>query len=305
MYSVNQLLEGVKHPRMGLNELQRIYYARLDRDETNLVDVPNEDWDSMAILDACRYDAFERLSELPGTLSKRRSKAPSTVEYLRANFTEKDMTDTVYVTANPQFYRVENGIYDVEPIGCSFHEVVNVWKDGWDEDARTVHPERVTQAALKAAKSYPNKRLLIHYMQPHAPYIGPTGRAELPSDQLSFWGSYRRGDLDIDLGVARKAYDENLELVLEEVGELLDNLTGRVVVTADHGELLGDRSGPLPYRKYGHPKGIHVPELVEIPWLVYSNGPRLEITAESASESVEDIDEDMVVDRLRSLGYAD
>ncbi|WP_141212521.1 hypothetical protein [Halorubrum sp. Hd13] len=259
----------------------------------------------MAILDACRYDAFERLSELPGALSKRRSKAPSTVEYLRANFSKKDMTDTVYVTANPQFYRVENGIYDVESIGCWFHEVVNVWKDGWDEDARTVHPERVTQAALKAAESYPNKRLLIHYMQPHAPYIGPTGRAELPSDQLNFWGSYRRGHLDIELDVAWRAYDENLELVLEEVSKLFKNLTGRIVVTSDHGELLGDRSGPLPYRKYGHPKGIHVPELVEIPWLVYSHGSRPRITAEGTSESVRDIDEDIVVDRLRSLGYAE
>lgn len=105
--------------------------------------------------------------------------------------------------------------------------------------------------------------------------------------------------------MAWRAYDENLGLVLEEVSKLFDTLTGCIVVTADHGELLGDRSGPLPYRKYGHLQRIHLPKLVLIPWLVYLNSPRPRITAISVSKSDENIDESVVVDRLRSLGYAE
>lgn len=305
MYSVDQLMRGVRNPRLALNELQRHYYAWTIRNATDRIDIATEDWDSLIILDACRFDAFERISSLPGTLSKRRSKAPTTVEFLRENFAGTNMTDTVYVTANPQFYRIEHGVHDVEPIDCRFHEVIDVWQDDWDDETGTVHPDRVTRAALEATEEYPNKRLLVHYMQPHAPYIGPTGRDNLPSLQLNFWESYKRGDLDVDLDIVHRAYDENLELVVEEVAELLDGLTGRKVVTADHGELLGDRSGPIPYRKYGHLRGIHAPELVEVPWLVYEDGPRPNITADGPAATDTEVADDVVVDRLRDLGYAD
>jgi len=39
------------------------------------------------------------------------------------------------VTANPQFY------YHREELDAEFHEVWNVWQDGWDEEIRTV-PQR-------------------------------------------------------------------------------------------------------------------------------------------------------------------
>jgi hypothetical protein len=59
--------------------------------------------------------------------------------------------------------------------------------------------EVVTEAALEAAEWYPNERLIVHYLQPHAPYIGPTGVNEFPTEYLNFWRSFRDGEFDVSL----------------------------------------------------------------------------------------------------------
>lgn len=305
-YSLKDALRAVAHPRLAANELERTYFSSVSSaiDEADCVDILSEDWDVLAILDACRYDTFADVIDLPGTLKKVRSKASATDQFLRENLDGRDATDIVYVTGNPQFYRIQNGIYHVDPIDCQFHKIVNVWKDNWDEEHRTVRPEVITDAAIEAAEEFPNKRVLIHYLQPHAPYIGPTGREELPTDVLDFWKRFRLGEIDADLRVARKAYRENLELVLNDVARLFDDIDGRIVLTADHGEMLGEHSGLLPIKKYGHPAGIHTPELVEIPWFEHTRGPRRNVVAEEPTGSVqEDIANETVEERLRELGY--
>ena len=62
----------------------------------------------------------------------------------------------------------------------------------------------------------------------------------------------------------RKAYRENLRIVLEHVAELCDELlrhkpSARIVIASDHGELLGENG------KYSH--GIKDPYTLEVPWL--------------------------------------
>lgn len=59
----------------------------------------------------------------------------------------------------------------------------------------------------------------------------------------------------------RKAYEENLEIVLNHVAQLLREFRGKIVITSDHGELLGENG------LYGHPWGMRHPALIEIPWL--------------------------------------
>lgn len=305
-YSLGDIYKGFKHPRLVLDEVEHIYYSSFSTgvDEADCVDILSEDWDVLAILDACRYDTFADTIELPGALSKVRSKASATDQFLRKNLDGRDATDTVYVTGNPQYYRIQNGIYDVDPIDCQFHQTVNVWKDNWDEEHRTVRPEVITDKATDAAEEFPNKRVLIHYLQPHAPYIGPTGREELPTDVLDFWKRFRMGEIDADLRVARKAYRENLELVLDDVARLFDEIDGKIVLTADHGEMLGERSGLLPTRKYGHPPAIPARELREVPWFEQESGPRRNIVAEEPRESGQkDVADETVKERLQDLGY--
>jgi len=102
---------------------------------------------------------FESTSQLDGTLSSRISKASSTVEWLQANFDGRDLSDTVYVTANPQLER-NRGSWDI-----TLHETINVWLDeGWDDETRTVRAETMTEAALDAVERFPHKRLVVHYM---------------------------------------------------------------------------------------------------------------------------------------------
>ena len=61
----------------------------------------------------------------------------------------------------------------------------------------------------------------------------------------------------------RKAYRENLRIVLEHVAELCDELlrhkpSARIVIASDHGELLGENG------KYSH--GIRTLYTSEVPW---------------------------------------
>lgn len=288
------------------------YYTRIaPPDRTRLVDL---DWDNLVLLDACRYDLFaDALDEydLPGELTKRRSAQSGTPGYLAENFAGGTFHDIVYVTANPYV--------NTELPDDTFHAVESVWDDGWDNDEQTVLPETMTERALEAADRYPDKRLLVHFNQPHAPFIGeprlgnrnasairnralgeaepdPRERRPTPFELLG------RGDVSYE--DVWNSYLANLQRALPAVEELLESLEGRNVVTSDHGNALGEYARPFPIRVYGHPLGILIPALIEVPWHVYDNGPRKEIRAEAPVRSGKDVSED-TEDRLRMLGYAE
>jgi hypothetical protein len=60
---------------------------------------------------------------------------------------------------------------------------------------------------------------------------------------------------------AMELYEENLRIALESVSDLVPELDGRVVVTADHGEAFGEEG------VWEHHIETHIPALVEVPWL--------------------------------------
>ena len=315
MYSLSTLKHAANKPRLALEEVNRIFnqgfgYRADAVNSKRGVDIMSEDWDTLVILDACRFDTFQELAgDLPGELQKKESKGSATQQFLRANFTGRELHDTVYVTANPQLFRIENGVYDVDPINVSFHDQIDVWQDNWHDDHRTVMPDVVTEAALDAMERYPGKRLIVHYLQPHAPFVGPTGLEKVSTNHLDFWLHFREGEFDVSLDVLKQAYRENLELVLPHVSRLIESREGKTVVTSDHGELFGERDFPVPLRHYGHPGFSTIPALVEVPWLVYEYGVRPTIVAEdpvdSSEDAVEQVDDDVIKARLRDLGYAE
>ena len=147
-------------------------------------DVMAEDWDNLLILDACRFDMFERANTIPGRLESRRSKGSATLEFVRNNFAGERHYDTVYVTGNP---------FVSTDAGDAFHDLYEVWRTDWDDELGTVRPEPMCEAVLRANEAYPNKRLVGHLMQPHHPFIGPTGRELLddpaPDVVISEFGS--------------------------------------------------------------------------------------------------------------------
>lgn len=274
--------------------------------------VVERDWDNLIVLDACRGDTFARQAELSGEPGERTCVAATTDEFVRKNFGGGTFHDTVYVTANPRV--------NVNATPESFHAVVDVWEDGWDGTVQTVRPETMTEAVLAAASDYPNKRIIAHYVQPHAPFVGPTAeeipahstqsdhrelaRGEDPSGgTANVWQLLAQDVVSHETVVA--AYEENVALAVRETERLLSSLTGRTAVTADHATLLGERVPPLFTRTYGHPVGVYPPALVTVPWHVAETDERKQVDSEPPGESTADRErgETVVEDRLSDLGY--
>lgn len=307
MYNPSQLKRGLLHPSLIFREINRYYYSKCNSNGFNKqgIDIFERDWDNLFLLDACRYDVFKEIYSLPGRLEACQSKASATVGFLEANFSNRDLTDTVYVTANPQLFRFR------DKFNFNLHKVINVWEeDGWDDEVGTVFPETMTEYASKAAEKYPNKRLLVHYIQPHYPFIESGtefDKGHLENDDLedpNFWYDFMYGRNNTSKDKLWKAYVDNLRYALPHVETLLNAISGKTIITSDHGNMFGERSFPLPVREWGHPHGIYTEELVKVPWLVIESESRREITSEESKESQDDIDAD-VTSRLRELGYAE
>ncbi|QLH81275.1 hypothetical protein [Halosimplex pelagicum] len=223
------------------------------------VSVVDESWDVLIVLDACNFDHFKEISHIDGKLSKIPSKGTHTVEWMRENF-DRDCSDIVYVAGNPQVSRtklknwvgVENPFYHLEP----------VWKDEWNEKRNTQPPGPVSDAARELHSEFPDKRLIVHYLQPHHPFIGE----ETPStthrqNQILNSMNWRPIFDELSLDTIEQAFHENLRIVLDDINDLLSDLSGDIVITADHGEAFGE------YGLYGHVPGLYAPSMVFVPWL--------------------------------------
>jgi hypothetical protein len=249
--------------------------------------VMEEDWDNLILLDACRYDTFK---EVTGTDTDFRiSRGSSTSEFLKENFAGRKFNDTVIVAANPHVDRI---------VKNSFYKVISVWKQGWNDRLNTVLPQIMLEYAIKAEKEYPNKRLIVWFMQPHYPYIenpelcsygykrareiAETNKAKSPL--VTPWSEADKGKLEIE--EVWNAYKRNLEIVISYVFELAEKLRGKTVITSDHGNAFRRLCFPIPIRIVGHPSKIHIPELVKVPWLVLESKERKEIRKESEEKII-------------------
>lgn len=228
------------------------------------VKVMEEEWDYLIILDACRYDYFKRLNELNGNLEKRISAGSHTNEWVDENFSKEYFFDIVYVSGNPQLSRV---MLKKRLGHVPFAVLDEVWDYGWDKELNATPPSAVTQAAIKNVQKYKDDRMIIHYLQPHHPFLkGPrgegTGRIQsLGADEINVYQLLEEGQFKPKQ--VRRGYEENVKIVLSEVKKLVKNgcLRGKIVVTADHGECLGE------FGLWCHQPGVHLKPLVEIPWL--------------------------------------
>lgn len=265
-------------------------------------DFIKQDWDNLFILDGCRYDLFDSVCDLNGRFEMRRSLASDSRGFVRENFSGRSLHDTVYVSGNPYSASISSG---------TFHYMENLLETDWDERLGTVPPETVVKATRDVLEEFPSKRVIAHFMQPHYPFIGKkgrtmeTGRIEPNRGGANFghtvWQRLQYGLTELTRDEVWEAYAENLEVVLHRVGEFVDEIDGKTVITADHGNLVGDRLFPIPVQGYGHPPDLFVDALIEVPWFVVA-GDRRDIEAEEPVRS-DRPDEDRVDDRLEALGY--
>lgn len=306
MYSREQVRRALNNPLLFPYEIKRQFWIQTSRLSRVVFDrndppLPDCDWDNLLLLDACRYDLFKECSTLPGELQTRYSVASNTAEYVTKTFKDNEYPEIVCVTSTPKYYKPN--------VEDSFHDIIHVWDEHWDDDHRTVLPDVMNDAVQDAVKSYPNKRILAHYIPPHVPFIGQKGQ-EIPhevvfcgdvirmdTDAQDIWDSLEDGTLDHD--TVWNAYRENLEIALDAVNEILPELPGKTAVTSDHGNAFGELG------VYGHPPYRHIKPLIQVPWLEYENGPRKEIQAGDIQNNVGDFETDLVNDRLSDLGYVE
>jgi len=226
--------------------------------------VYDREWDVLVVLDACRPDALEAAApsvEFIDDVGRIRSVGSCSSEWLENTFDPAARGEAVGRTAMVTGNTWTDRYLDAG----AFAALDEVWKYAWDDDLGTVPPGAVTDRAIATAREGDHDRLVVHYMQPHHPFVaspleGDSGmaRTSRESSERSPWVLLRRGDADPE--AVWEAYLATLERVLGSVGTLLENVDGRVAITADHGNLFGE------WGLYGHPMHTPVPALLSVPW---------------------------------------
>lgn len=302
-YAFSEIQENYDRPTWWRNRFASRILSPIQMalsDDESGIDVMDESWDVLVVLDACRADLFEETANVDeyDSYDVRKSAGSATREWTKANFSGQARTGTIYVNGNPVVSRW---------VGTAFDQFVEVWRDKFDPELGTVPARPVTEAAIEIYESNPDKRLIVHYLQPHYPFVkNPDLRftrfegtdelevSEGRSGASDVWEAVALGIVDTE--EAWDAYGRNLEYVLEEIEPLLEAVSGRVVITSDHGNAIGERARPIPMKLYGHPTGIRHPVLRNVPWAV--------IEGEVSPEEREDL-ESGVEDKLEQLGYVD
>lgn len=288
---------------------RQLYYQNLHErtgktaEGTRIYDEP---WDVLILLDACRVDALESVADdydFLESIGTFRSLGSSSQEWMEANFDGQRATEqarTVMVTGNP--FSSEH----LDP--DAFAHLEEVWRYSWDDDSGTIRPGPITDAAVQLAEEHDHQRLVVHYMQPHYPFVAsdlgyradPHGWGDKDGGpgNNSVWYEVSRGEVDPD--VVWDAYIANLRYVLDAIQDLLDALPedADVVISADHGNAFGEHG------LYGHPDRVVIDALRDVPWVhttgrgkEYEPTPLSELRGESVDASVSE--------RLQELGYTE
>lgn len=247
----------------GLLQWGKLFTLRhvLNDSGQNILD---EEWDLCIVLDACRADLMhEFIGEydfVDGATT--RSVGSATFEWMPKIFCSKrDFSDVTYICANPFSEEF------LEP--SSFARLEEVWKTQWDSNLGTVPADAVTDIAISIGREYSPSRLLVHYMQPHVPFVpsdwstGPqvdefsSANASSGLDEFEQLEDRIRTEEQVWSG-----YRNNLGYALESVSLLLSNFDAeRAVITSDHGNAFGE------WGFYGHPT-VPIDCLRTVPWCV-------------------------------------
>jgi hypothetical protein len=224
--------------------------------------VYEREWDVLVVLDACRVDLLRTVAptvEFIDRVGTIRSVGSSSSEWLENTFRDRPEAErTVMVTGNTWTDRYLTAEH--------FAALDEVWKYAWNGDLDTVPARAVTDRAIAHARQSGPERLVVHYMQPHHPFVPDPvsdddglARSRTHTNPMNPWVLLRRGDLTTER--VWEAYEANLRYVLDEVATLLANVDGRVAITADHANLFGE------WELYGHPIHTPVPTLLAVPWV--------------------------------------
>ena len=256
--------------------------------------VYEREWDLLVVLDACRVDLLRSVADeydFLGNIERVESVGSMSKEWMAKTFTDEhanEVAETAYVTSNVFSERM----LDAD----RFETLEEVWRDGWDGTADTVLPRTMTDRAIRIARENDPDRLIVHYVQPHHPFVDLDAGFDAdpfgPALSDTVVDALRKGKIDRER--FWKAYQDNLRLALDDVELLLSNVDAeRVAITADHGDALGE------WGIYDHPVGCLHPAVRTVPWATTTATDRDTHDPEIDRE----VDDSDVEDRLQALGY--
>jgi len=285
--------------------------------------VLEKEWDVLVILDTCRVDAMEVVGEEydfvrdVGRIWSRGGSSPEWIAHTFDNEYREILKNTAVLSANPKMEVVlEDRVYKpekhtihhkrffrygdwnlVKPSDLARYE--SLWKyDPQDENiesdlmSKQTLPRIVTDRCIDVMRNEDHDRVILHYMQPHYPYI-----SNAINEQRSLYEYEVRPEAIKTAGREKvfKAYLDHLRYVMDDIRILLNNINAdKVAITADHGDAFGE------FHMYGHDPGRVHPQVRYVPWV--------ETTATDTGEYTPHIDplEDesrSTEEQLRALGY--
>lgn len=276
-----------------------------------------EDWDVLVVADAARTDmmreAITEYDELPDNADAVWSNASCSIDWINRTFNgyPEEARRTGYVTANPFTSHDEEDTRSADLSEPDVGHLRLLYETEWQDvggGIETVPPERVTDHAIDAWRRRDEldiDRLVIHYMQPHEPFrarpewgggdhvLLKNLVSEGSKAGASIYPKVRAGEVPLD--EFREVYLDNHHWLLEDISErLLGNIDGRVAVTADHGNGLGD------WWSWHHPPGRIAPPIRRVPWFTVDSLDGQTVTPDVQGQDSVDAE---TADQLEALGY--
>jgi len=324
--------KGLRNPRQAIDSTVSELVLRTPltylNTKTNIgTNVFSRNWDVLILLDTCRVDALQEVApeyDFLSDIGSIRSVGGRSPEWIAKTFVEKyeeTIRDTAYLSANvfskqilqerhhesiswskvnlaysllgriptvdaSMLGRFEY-LYEYEPVG---EDGLFGHKDGGTP------PRYVTDRGIAVNREKDFDRLVLHYLQPHPPYVAnaiESGR-ELEQYESDWWGYLgETGDYE----TIWETYLDELRYVLDDVEILLDNIDAETaVISADHGESFGE------FWEFGHKTGSINPTVRTVPW-VETTAEDSGLYSPSISPPSDTESDDSVDDRLEALGY--
>jgi len=243
--------------------INKTYAIRHQHDLLNKI--LDEDKFLLIILDACRYDIFVYVYKrfFKGYLIPVRSYGAFLPRWVPKLFKDPRWHGTRIFRAKlyikPHDLSIKNlikrkdiEIFEIEP----------------PRGELTVHPRVLVDFVLKIGLKGKD---VVWFMQPHYPWLAHPDLSRRVLKEVMLY-EFLPGTLamkSLNKKISRreiiKAYAANLIITLREVRRLIEiyreTFDGIIVITSDHGEMLGD------YGLYFHHPSYNLPQLIVVPWL--------------------------------------
>ncbi|KXA93649.1 hypothetical protein AKJ65_06120 [candidate division MSBL1 archaeon SCGC-AAA259E19] len=222
---------------------------------------------ALIVIDDCRYDFFDEVYRdyISGELLKVKSPGPHTYGWLPAVFSYAQFRNLQFFCARTTIKTHDIKARKFVPNGRGI-DMIDIFPRK-NDNLGAVLPRDVNQRVVEKGLG---RRNIIWYLQPHFPWVCNKDLSMTLLNEITFQDFTPKDLIRAKLekkGISGKriarAYARNLKLVLHAISELLEtigNSVSHVVVTSDHGELLGE------YGLFGHPHH-EMPQLYVVPWL--------------------------------------